>query len=239
MQINTHNDYYTLMITPARYYDDLPAEVRNLFLKWGRFLYDDVSFNMPDSPLHAAHHCERVLLHALRMGVAEMGIDDIEALEILAHASVFHDTRRHDEYLDTGHGARAAVYYTEFCKGASNSEDSDCPARQQAGIVFHPEAVYLMRYHDLDDTLGIEAIRRDFPDRAGRVEKLYAIFKDADALDRWRLGRWGLDEKYLRTASARTLVQTARNLVTDTMDPAILAHYDRLMNEIMSKKSAE
>ena len=94
-----------------------------------------------------------------------------------------------------------------------------------------------MRYHDLDDTLGIEAIRRDFPDRAGRVEKLYAIFKDADALDRWRLGRWGLDEKYLRTASARTLVQTARNLVTDTMDPAILAHYDCLMDEIMSKKN--
>lgn len=227
------------MITPARYYDTLPAEVRNLFLKWGQFLYDDVSFNMPDSPLHAAHHCERVLYHALRMGVAEMGIDDAEALEILAHASVFHDTRRHDEYLDTGHGARAAVYYTEYCTAALNQCDDECGRSKVAGIKFHPEAVYLMRYHDLDDALGIEAIRRDFPDNAERVEKLYAIFKDADALDRWRLGRWGLDEKYLRTASAHTLVETARRLVTDTMDPDILAHYDRLMDEIMSKKNAE
>ena len=51
-----------------------------------------------------------------------------------------------------------------------------------------------MRYHDLDDKVGIEAIRKAFPENHERVEKLYAIFKDADALDRWRLGRWGLDE---------------------------------------------
>lgn len=214
------------MLTPAAFFDALSPSARELFVRWGRFLYSNVRFNMPDSPLHAKPHCERVLYHALTMGTLEMGDDDREALEILAHASIFHDTRRQDEYLDTGHGARAAVYYEAFCR-----EHPDL-------IAFHPEAVYLMRYHDLDDNRGIEAIRKAFPDKTERVEKLYAIFKDADALDRWRLGRWGLDEKYLRTPSSHTLVKSARELVGETMDPKILAYYDNLIDTMIQDRKA-
>lgn len=215
------------MITPARFYTHLPENARSLFLKWGQFMHDNIRFNMPDSPLHAMNHCERVMLHALTIGALEFGDDDTEALEILAHASAFHDTRRLDEYSDTGHGARAAVHYEEFCNLSDGS------------VTFHPETVYLMRYHDLDDSKGIEAIRRDFPDSAERVEKLYAIFKDADALDRWRLGRWGLDQRFLRTESARELVGTARELVGETMDPEILDYYDRLIDDLMKKRGAD
>lgn len=213
------------MITPAEFYKSLPGDIPRLFSEWGQFLYNDVVFNMPDSPLHAKGHCERVLFHALYMGNREMGRQDSEALEILAHAAVFHDTRRIDEYLDTGHGARASVYYEDFCR------KPDCD------ITFHPEAAYLMRYHDLDDKVGIEAIRKAFPKNHERVEKLYAIFKDADALDRWRLGRWGLDEKYLRTPSSHLLVETARRLVNETMSPEVLDHYDRLVDSIMRNKN--
>lgn len=209
------------MITPSRFYESLPVAARELFLKWGDFLWNDVRFNMPDSKLHAMAHCERVLLHALAMGAIEIGPDDREALEILAHASAFHDTRRQDEYQDVGHGARAAVYYEDYCR------------KSDGKVTFHPEAAYLMRYHDLDDSVGREAIRKAFPDSHERVEKLYEIFKDADALDRWRLGRWGLDVKYLRTDSARSLVDTARDLVNATMDPEIIAYYDRLIDDIM------
>ena len=212
------------MITPSRFYESLPATARELFLKWGDFLWNDVTFNMPDSKLHAMGHCERVLFHALAMGVLEIGHDDMEALEILAHASVFHDTRRQDEYQDVGHGARAAVYYEDYCRQSDGT------------VTFHPEAAYLMRYHDLDDNIGHEAIRKGFPDSYGRVEMLYEIFKDADALDRWRLGRWGLDVKYLRTDSARSLVDTAHDLVNATMDPAVVAYYDRLIDDMMHNR---
>lgn len=41
-----------------------------------------------------------------------------------------------------------------------------------------------MRYHDLDDSKGVEAIRKAFGKDADRVVRLYEIFKDADALDR-------------------------------------------------------
>ena len=51
-------------------------------------------------------------------------------------------------------------------------------------MTYHPETVYLMRYHDLDDSKCVEAIRKAFGKDADRVVRLYEIFKDADALDR-------------------------------------------------------
>lgn len=42
---------------------------------------------------------------------------------------------------------------------------------------------------------------------------LYEIFKDADALDRFRLAANGLDIKYLRTEEAKGLMAFAKNLI--------------------------
>ncbi len=192
-----------------------PEEVRKQFRRLAPYLYERVSFNMPDSMIHAMAHCERVLLHALSIG-HELLPDNPRAVEALAHAAIFHDTRRQDEYLDTGHGARGAVYYTQF---AAENPDVD----------FDERAAYLMRYHDLDDKVGIRAIEKrwgaDTPE--GREAKLlYSIFKDADALDRWRLGSLGLDPKYLRTDAARRRVDFAREVVIRTMDPEILKLID-------------
>ena len=41
---------------------------------------------------------------------------------------------------------------------------------------------------------------------------LYQIFKDADALDRFRLGPCGFDPKYLRTDEARNLTDYAKKV---------------------------
>lgn len=179
------------MNIPQKELDQLSPFVRRLFLHWDDFLHSQVRFNMPDSSIHSVNHCERVLLFALIIGEKIFG-DDEEALEILAHAAVFHDTRRQDDLLDTGHGARAALYYEQFCK-------------EHPQMTYHPETVYLMRYHNLDDSKGVEAIRKAFGKDADRVVRLYEIFKDAYALDRWRLGPDRLDPKYLRTAPAKTM----------------------------------
>ncbi len=133
-------------------------------------MYRRVRFNMPDSDIHAAAHCERVLLYALILGADIFGADG-DVLDILVHASIFHDTRRQDEYLDTGHGARAAVYYEQFCQDNNDIE-------------FHPESVFLMRYHDLDDAMGKEAIQKYFGTETDRVLNLYAIFKNGVETDR-------------------------------------------------------
>lgn len=209
------------MIIPRETIMAQAPEVAGGFDRWASYMWDFVDFNMPDSPIHAKPHCERVLLHALRIASRLMPAD-AEAAEILAHAAIFHDTRRFDEYLDTGHGARAAVGYEDFC-------------RRHPELTYHREAAYLMRYHDLDDSKGLAAIRRDFGDDSPRVELLYAVFKDSDALDRWRLGSRGLDPRYLRTSQARDDVGFARDLVVMTMDPGFLAEIDLLVRRSMGK----
>lgn len=67
----------------------------------------------------------------------------------------------------------------------------------------------VLRHHDRDDKLGERAA---ICDPTEREVLLYHIFKDADALDRFRLSPNGLDTKYLRTQAAKELYNYARNL---------------------------
>lgn len=193
---------------PQDIIDRLSPTVRSLFLKWDDFMHTRVIFNRPQSMIHAYNHCERVLLHALIIGESEFG-DDPAALVPLAHAAVFHDTRRQDDYLDTGHGARAAVYYRDFCK---DNPDID----------YKPEAALMMKYHDINDTHSKKAIEVEYAGNLSTMLKYYDIFKDADALDRWRLGPRGLDPTYLRTPQAKKMSDFARHLVEVTEDEDLL-----------------
>ena len=192
------------MNIPKTELDSLPAIVQNLFIKWSEFLYDRVVFNRPQSTIHAAPHCERVLLFALITGHRVFG-DDHTALTALAHAAVFHDTRRFDDNLDTGHGARASVYYRSFC-------DSE------PDIDFMPEAALMMKYHDIEDLRGKNGIKNEYHGSLPKMLKLYDIFKDADALDRWRLGPYGLNPRYLRTAPAQSMPQYSLHILQKTLD---------------------
>lgn len=211
------------MRIPEAEINKLSPKVREEFLKWDDFLHTRVKFNRPESSIHAEGHCERVLLYALIIGEKVFG-DDSNALEILAQASVFHDTRRQNDYLDTGHGARAAVYYEQFCK-------------EHPDITFHLETVYLMRYHDLDDSKGVEAIDKTFGKDADRVIQLYEIFKDADALDRWRLGRKGLDPKFLRTPAAKSMTDCSHRIVLETIPDEKLEEIEKEVERIIQQNS--
>lgn len=218
-------DLFLLMNIPRSEIRSLSPAVKEVFLKWNGFMYRHVRFNKPDSEIHAANHCERVLLFALLISEEIFG-DDREALEILAHASIFHDTRRENDYLDTGHGARAAVYYEKFCK-------------ENGGITFHPESVFLMRYHDLADSKGRETISERFGENAERVLRLYSIFKDADALDRWRLGSNGLDPEFLRTLSAKAMLGYSRRIVRETIAPRQLRKTAQEVDRILRRQKSK
>ena len=119
-------------------------------------------------------------------------------LETLGAAAAFHDTRRLDDGLDTGHGTRAAAYYRAFC------ERNDTPADELACAV--------MAWHDRDDTEGEAAIEPRFG--APGIEA-YRTFKDADGLDRFRFGPTALDERFLRTPEAKLLIPAARTLAEE------------------------
>ncbi|MBM6991940.1 MAG: HD domain-containing protein [Prevotella sp.] len=189
--------------------------VKRMFAYWVEYMERHVVFwEIPGNiDIHTQGHCERVLLHALRIG-EKRALDD-RSMTALAHAAIFHDTRRKDNYLDVGHGGRASQYYRTYCG--------------QGALGFLPEAYEAMKFHDRDDALGNQLIRRKGSDQADVWLEVYHVFKDADALDRLRLGTWCLDERYLRTAEAKGMVAFAQQVVNETTDPVELERMYRMM----------
>lgn len=152
----------------------IPEQVKGDYEKWSSFLENEVDFWMKTSEKHTKEHCSRVLLFCLLIA-AKRRLPQKET-DILCMAAVFHDSRRQDDWYDVGHGQRAADYYREYCT--------------THGLAFEQVCYDIMYYHDRDDQVGIDAIAgRNLKEQDGVL--LYQIFKDADALDRFRLGRMG------------------------------------------------
>lgn len=172
---------------------NIPSSIASDYARWRKFLHDNVRFLMKGSEIHTEEHCARVLLFALLIA-EEMKLpqDDREAL---GAASVFHDSRRMEDGYDTGHGDGAAAYYREYC--------------EKGGLSFDQRVFDVMSFHDRDDTLGIEAMKQKKPPLKDEI-LLYKIFKDADALDRFRLGPNGLDPRFLRTKKPKDSYPTPR-----------------------------
>lgn len=187
------------MRTLQRIIDNLAEPIRIPFVYWTENMEDNLSFNLSDSEIHTKGHSERVLLYALLIGEKVLGYAETD-FRVLAHAAIFHDTCRQDDGLDVGHGARAAVYYMRYCE-----MNKDIGLMEPASLI--------MKYHDRDDKIGIRAIAQAIPYEAERSVRLYRIFKDADALDRFRLGPEGLDVHFLRNKEAVQFVDFAKDLV--------------------------
>lgn len=106
-----------------------------------------------------------------------------------------HAARMTGWMLGMGSGQRTADYYRESCATSSLSYDK--------------RTYFIIAYHDQDDKLGLRVLQEQFADDS-RAALLYQIFKDADALDRFRLGSNALDAKYLRTDQAGAMVDFAK-----------------------------
>lgn len=172
-----------------------------LWNQWTDFMDTYVHFTRSNSPFHSNLHCQRVLLYALLIGMHKDLPDG--AMTVLAQASVFHDSRRINDLQDQGHGARAGQYYHEFC-----SQHPDL-------ITFDRRTELIMTFHDRNDVEGI-AVFRSFVKELPLGALLYQIFKDADALDRFRLNDDALDQSFLRTHESLDLIDFAKDLVHRT-----------------------
>lgn len=176
--------------------DPICQPVAMRYKKWYEFMEQNIEFWLKDSVKHTKDHCARVLLLALVMA-HEIGLSD-EEMDALSMAAIFHDSRRQDDWLDKGHGKRAAEYYKDYCC------EHDMP--------FDEQTYYIMYYHDQDDSIGLSEISKSTTVSEGCI-LLYKIFKDADGLDRFRLGPDGLDVNMLRTEEAHKLVGFAKYLL--------------------------
>lgn len=176
----------------------IPGEIAEDYNKYYRYMQKNVHFQMKNGSVHTQEHAARVLLYVLLLAKRE-GLTPEDA-ELLAAAALFHDTRRIDDGFDVGHGRRGAEYYWEFCMSHS--------------LPFWEVSYRIMEYHDRDDKLGEKAFALMGKEKEKGLQ-LYRIFKDADALDRYRLGpgKGALDERYLRTDAARELMGFAKKTV--------------------------
>lgn len=175
--------------------DPVCHPIKKPYERWYIFMEERIEFWLPDSEWHTKTHCARVLLLALLIG-HQKGLSE-EEKDVLAMAAVFHDSRRLDDGIDKGHGSRAAAYYKDYCL------KHDLPYDEQT--------YYITYYHDQDDSLGLSEIKK-WSSLSDRTVLLYQIFKDADALDRFRLGPNALDVNFLRSEEAHRLVAFAKNL---------------------------
>lgn len=153
--------------------------------------YDAVPFQMV-SNLHGKSHAGRVLFMCMLLTFMK-GLD-LEDKEILIEAALYHDTGRCSDAEDNTHDAESAKML------------------QEAYPDTEPITLFLMEYHCRPDEEGYEFIKEHWTDKqdALRVKNLFDIFKDADGLDRVRLGNFELDMFQLRTEEARKLPQVAK-----------------------------
>lgn len=149
-----------------------------------------------DSKCHTYKHSLRVLLFSLILA-KKLKLNK-DGVKILGLSAIYHDTRRHDDLFDKGHGMRAAYYYKMSYK------DYDLPYFEAVPLI--------LSYHDQNDELAYKVIKDP------NTSLLFKIFKDADALDRLRFGPSWLDTSYLRLKESFELIPLATKLNSKIVD---------------------
>lgn len=147
-----------------------------------------------DSSIHGIEHEARVLLLCLIIA-EEMNLS-MGDRRILATAAIYHDTQRKHDWVENEHGKNSKDYYHETCP--------------------HPDPLveFLCEYHCLPDEVGYEEIRRNRKLNKNKEKslRLFRVFKDADGLERVRLGdiRREMDMKQYRLPITKELTLVAR-----------------------------
>ncbi len=138
-----------------------------------------------DSGIHGVSHMARVfVLQELICNALEKdGV--VVNRTVTRYAAMAHDVGRVDDGLDLEHGARSTAWMKEHLADKMSPEDMDV-------------ATYIVHWHVPPDS------------EAPVMTTELKVLKDADGLDRVRLG--DLDIRYLRTEAARNLVEIASEL---------------------------
>ena len=168
------------------YIEDMLPKVIKAYHDYRELITDYAEFNMEGD--HGEIHSARVLLNCLFIA-KEMNLTGHET-DILAIASVFHDTMRDNNGEDIKHGEASAEYYKKY-------------AQEHPALINYEKVIeQIIKYHCLPDEIGRSEINK-------RYLKLFDIFKDADALDRVRFGIRDLDINQLRTPEAKSMTMVA------------------------------
>lgn len=147
-----------------------------------------------DSEVHGKGHIHRTLLFAALIAWREnLAEEDVRQY---FYAAAYHDVGRTFDGYDLYHGARSAQRLE-----ALTGQTGERLTELQAAVTAHSRA-------DAD----MEAILRSFrPEEYARTLELSRLLKDADNLDRVRLG--DLKSSFLRHETARAMEEFAWRLI--------------------------
>ena len=152
----------------------------------------------PPSWLHGVRHTQRVHIHAQRL-VHALDWPEADARIVLS-AALWHDIGRVGDGCDPTHGASGVSRVRR--RGLQHIL---CPAEATL-------ALFAVRYHCRSDGHGLRrAAAQHDPERACRI---LSLLKDADALDRVRLGDglYEIDSTTLRHPCTRDMMVFALEL---------------------------
>lgn len=170
----------------------------------------DHAFESPNG-VHGILHTKRVMLHCISLSNAidlpenERGILELTAL--------YHDIGRQHDDACTEHGKWSVEKRNELVLPLEYISVNEWGESHFDYLNSVEEEVvdFLMDYHCRSDSEANKAIEQmEDGEQKEMIQRLFPIFKDADALDRVRLG--DLDPAYLRTKEARKRVEFARNV---------------------------
>ena len=179
-----HIEIIEVINLPGRNYIKEISEC-NTYLKYSKKLAT-LKFKKK-SDIHGVTHELHVLILALMLS-KDLPFADVERL---ATAAIYHDTKSSGDGEEPDHGKKARDYYR---KSVSSPD---------------PIVEFLCEYHSLPDDEGYARIERNSKLKQDKehVTLLYKIFKDADGLDRIRLGRFDMNQ--LRLKESKSLVLAA------------------------------
>lgn len=157
--------------------------------------------------IHGINHNLRVMVLSAYIGIKE-GLSDNE-LKLLLYSAVYHDIGRKGRFgKEKNHGSRSA----ELLEQNKNDLLSDFNQEE----IDYIKALCIV--HSSDDARMYEIAKENGVRDITSFIKTAQILKDADALDRVRLPKFGkLNEKYLRTDISKKIIDIARKLFFETM----------------------
>ncbi len=147
--------------------------------------------------IHGTGHAARVTIHAGELATV-LGLADWQ-VQAARLAGLWHDIGREHDGGDYFHGARSAgkVVGLGLHRGV---------ARPVLEV-----ALLAVTFHSAEDRRGEEASR--YATNPAAALSVFRVLKDADALDRVRFGRNGLDLRLLRFKESHAMVGRAVELV--------------------------
>jgi HD superfamily phosphodiesterase len=147
--------------------------------------------------IHGTGHATRVTTHAVELATV-LGLADWQ-VEAARLAGLWHDIGREHDGGDYFHGARSAGKIV----GLGLHRGVERPVLEAALLA--------VTYHSAEDRRGEEASR--YTKNPAAALAVYRVLKDADALDRVRFGRFGLDPNLLRFKESHAMIARAVELL--------------------------